>query len=330
MNRLLPTFAILACAVVIVALTPWMPAYPKYLFDILLLTGAAAVALNLLMGCAGLVSIGSAAFLGIGAFTSIIAQRAGLPFPVDIALAALSGAVTGAIIGLPALRIRGLYLALATLAAHYIVFYAAQRYQTVAVGSSGFLIEPLEGVLGSPTGWTAICMVTLLVTVWIVARLSSGMSGSAWRMVRDHEGAAATLGIDPVRFKLMAFTISSALIAVVGAIMAHYDGVVSVESYGLNVAVAYLAMLVIGGMDSIRGALLGAIVVSLLPQLLATSFRWAFGDSGTTAMIGAQIAAMLNGALIVIFVVFAPGGLIRLVSRARRLEAAEDHDAKQP
>jgi len=305
-----------AGVVVVVVLAGSLGSYQKYQLDMLLLTAAAAVALNLVMGCAGLVSIGTAAFLAVGAFSSLVASQWGWPFPLNLVFGAGVGVLIGLLVGLPALRIKGLYLALATLAAHFIIMYVAQRFQTVQVGSTGFIVPPLEGPLGTGTGWTLLCAATLAGCVLLVHRLSTGSTGRAWRMVRDHEPAAGILGIESSGFKLIAFMISSGLICIVGGMMAQYDGVVSVDNYGLNLAIAYMAMLVIGGLDSIMGAIVGAVIVTMLPQALPWLAKLVFGESAATAMLSSQLSAMVYGALIVAFVVFAPRGLTGLLRKS--------------
>ena len=329
MHKLGPLAGFIVLALLVAASTQF-GAYQRYVFDMLLLTAAAAVALNLVMGCAGLVSIGTAAFLAIGAFGSLITLKAGLPFPLNVACAAIIAGLIGLVVGMPALRIKGLYLALATLAVHYIILYIAQRYQSAQVGSTGFVLAPLSGVFANPLGWTLACAATFLSFVLLLSRLTSGSTGRAWRMVRDHEEASNILGIDAPRFKLAAFMISSALTAFVGGLMAHYDGLVSVDNYGLSVAVAYIAMLVIGGLNSIAGAVIGATIVSLLPQVLPLLSRLLFGQGASTAVLSTQVAAMIYGALIVVFVVFAPRGLAGLFSKLReRVPPAQDNVAAQ-
>src|SRR5579859_580993 len=235
----------------LVALTAYYVAegssFHLYILNTCLLAVFGAVALNLLMGTAGQVSIGNSAFLAVGAFATVFAVKSGIPFPGDMIFAALAAAAVGAVIGLPALRLRGLHLALATLAGFFIVTYFASQYQSNAKGggSGGFFIPVLfqaQGLTGGQQywAWTLVALVAVLIVG--AMRLDKFRSGRAWRMIRDHEIAAHTLGIPVTRYKMSAFAISSAVIGFQGALGAHLSGSVSVDQFTLGVAIAYIAM----------------------------------------------------------------------------------------
>ena len=185
------------------------------------------MALDLLMGTGGQVSIGNAAFLAGGAFATVWASRAGVPFPFDVIIGGFACAVGGFIVGLPALRIRGMYLALATLAAFYLADFVGQKYQDDTVGAAGFFLKPIfTGTISQQSAsWAWLLLGVVAATIILFSWLRSGRSGRAWRMIRDHEVAASMMGIPVSRYKLMLFTITSAIIGIQGGLTAHFIGV---------------------------------------------------------------------------------------------------------
>lgn len=294
-----------------------------YSFNLFMLTVFGAVALNLLMGTAGLVSIGNAAFLAAGGFTSIIVMRIGLAFPLDVVASGLVSAFVGIVIGLPAVRLQGIYLALATLAGLFIITYLTNVYQTGASGGGdgGFTI-PTEfaskGLNGSQPywAWTLFGCVSLLLL--IVTRLSRGRSGRAWRMARDHATAARALGIRVTRYRMMAFAISSSIIGIEGALSLHFTGSISSDQFTLPLSISYVAMVLIGGLDSIAGSVIGAAVVTGLPVVVPKLL---------TSIIGSQYAEnysaasseIVYGILVMVFITSSPRGLVGAYYRLVRL-----------
>src|ERR1700722_6388391 len=256
--------------IVVAFVTAGGSSYSIYIVDTILLAGIGAMALDLLMGTGGQVSIGNAAFLAGGAFATVWASRAGVPFPFDVIIAGIACAVGGLIVGLPALRIRGMYLALATLAAFYLADFIGQKYQSDTVGAAGFLLKPLfTGTIGQQSasrGWLLFGVVA--ATMILISWLRSGRSGRAWRMIRDHEVAASAMGIPVARYKLLLFTITSAIIGIQGGLTAHFTGSVSYDSFTLTLSISVVAMILIGGLDSVAGPLIGAAVVTLMPVYL--------------------------------------------------------------
>ncbi len=284
-----------------------------YVFNTFLLAILGAVALNLLMGTVGLVSIGNSAFLLTGAFGSMIGIRMGLPFPFDIVFAGVLSAAAGVVIGIPAIRLRGLELALATLAGYFLISQLAAQYQLRnGGGTAGFLIPPLYSSFDLDRAqqyWalTLLCIVVvLLVTVTLISRRRSGR---AWRLIRENEIVARGVGIPVTRYKLIAFALSSFIIGVQGSLTAHFSGSISFETFTLAVAISYLAMVTIGGLDSIAGAMIGAAVVVWLPILVPRVVEL-FGAGGAAdAGASAAIATVVYGVLIVVFTVSSRGGL---------------------
>jgi len=192
-----------------------------------LLLALSAIALNVLMGLSGLISVGSAALLGIGAYTAAtLSLYVGVPFLLTILICAVVGAVLGLAIGLPALRVQGIYLAIATLALHFVTIFALGRYQGYAVGPLGFVL-PSATVFGfefdSEFKWYFFILATVVLTYVIVQNIRNSRFGRAWMLLRDAPIAAASQGISLTRYKLLAFVFSSALTGFAGGVQAYYQ-----------------------------------------------------------------------------------------------------------
>lgn len=302
-------------AIWLAAIVAFLSGTPFALFvaNTILLAVIGAAALNLLMGVAGQVSIGNAAFLAVGAYGAATFQRLGIGFPVDLVLSCLLAALIGLLVGLPALRIRGLYLVLATLAAHFIVIDLLRRYQVSAVGEAGFLVDrpfDLSSQIGYQRIWLALLVVTVSLVIVGFSWLLFGKAGRAWQMIRTNELTAASLGIDVTRYKLGVFAFASGLIGLQGALAAHFAGIVIAEQFSLGLAVAYIAMIVIGGMGSISGSIIGATIVVGLPYLLPWLLGVTFGDGAGVVQYSPRIARAVYGLLIVVFVTLSPRGAV--------------------
>jgi branched-chain amino acid transport system permease protein len=304
-------------------------AFHLFVLNTCLLAVIGAVALNLLMGTAGLVSIGNSAFLAVGAFSAVFALKSGIPFPGDLVVAAFAAAAAGVVIGLPALRLRGLHLALATLAGFFIVGYFANEYQSKAKGGGpgGFLVPVLyqaQGLTGGQQYWAWTLLVVVAVLILGATRLSADRSGRAWRMIRDHEIVAHTMGIPVTRYKMTAFAISSALIGFQGALAAHLSGSVTTENFTLGLAIAYIAMVLIGGLDSVLGAVIGALLVTALPTIVPIVITAVAGPLSTASQAPA-LAEIIYGLLVIVFITSSPQGivgLLRNMSQSRLLTTA--------
>jgi branched-chain amino acid transport system permease protein len=297
-----------------------------FTFNSCLLAAFGAIALNVLMGTAGQVSIGNSAFLAVGGFSSIFFLRLGLPFPGDVIAGGLAAGVAGLIVGLPALRLRGLQLALATLAAFYIVYYLVNEYQSKAknAGSGGFSINPLfqsKGLVGGQKYWAWLLFGLAAVLVVVATRVTRFRSGREWRLIRDHETAAPALGIAVTRSKMTVFALSSVIIGIQGGLTVYLTGSVAADDFTLLLAVSYIAMVVIGGLDSIAGAVIGAVVVTALPTVVPHLVRSIIGAQ-QAAQKGASISEIVYGLLVVIFVTSSHRGIVGWFRRFRRVETS--------
>jgi branched-chain amino acid transport system permease protein len=283
-----------------------------------LLACVGALSLMLLTGYAGQISLGHAGLMAAGAFTvGILFQEVKAPFWITLPAAALVGALLGIIFGLPSLRLRGLYLAVSTLALHFVVVYAGGEYESRRGFSTGIVIDPPKiGSVSITDGraWYFILLAAAAITLLLCLNLMRARTGRAWRAIRAHETVAEALGIGIAGYKLLAFVISSAITAVAGALFAYYRGFVSVEAFSLFLTIQYLAMVIIGGMGSLLGALLGAAFVTLFPYVI---------EAGLLALPGAQRYASLLfavnysafGLVMIAFLMFEPLGLVGIWHR---------------
>ena len=285
-----------------------------------LLASVGAVALMLLTGYAGQISLGHAGLLAAGAFTTgILFKETGAQFWVTLPAAAAVGAALGVIFGLPSLRLRGLYLAVSTLALHFIVIHVGNEYETKRGFSTGIVIDaPQLGawVLDDPRAWYFVLLAAAAVTVLVSVNLVRARTGRAWRAIHGREAVAEALGISVPRAKLSAFVVSSTITAVAGCLFAYYRGFVSAEAFSLFLAIQYVAMVIIGGMGSVLGALLGAVFVVLFPYVIEGAMA-ALGLAERLASVVFAVNYAAFGLLMIAFLVFEPQGLVGIWRRVQ-------------
>ena len=271
-----------------------------------------ALSLMLLTGYAGQISLGHAGLLAAGAFTAgILFRETGAPFWITLPSAALVGALVGVVFGLPSLRLRGLYLAVSTLALHFVVVYLGGEYETKRGFSTGIVIDPPSlGPVALTDGraWYFVLLSAAAATLLVCLNLARSRTGRAWQAIRAHETVAEALGISIAGYKLLAFVISSAITAVAGALFAYYRGFVSVEAFSLFLTIQYVAMVIIGGMGSWLGALLGAAFVTLFPYWIEAAL---FALPGARRYAGELFAVNFSafGLVMILFLMFEPLGL---------------------
>ena len=277
-----------------------------------LLAVVGAVALMLLTGYAGQISLGHAGLLAAGAYTTgILFKELGAPWWVTLPCAAAVGALLGVIFGLPSLRLRGLYLAVSTLALHFIVIYLGNEYETKRGFSTGVVID---APIVDARAWYAVLFAAAAVAVLLALNLLRTKTGRAWHAIRGKEAVAEALGINIPAYKLLAFVISATMTSVAGCLFAYYRGFVSAEAFSLFLTIQYVAMVIIGGMGSILGAVLGAIFVTLFPygieSLVAavpTPATWA------NSLFAVNYAAF--GLVMIVFLLYEPAGLVGIWRR---------------
>jgi branched-chain amino acid transport system permease protein len=282
-----------------------------------------AVALNILTGNARLVSLGQAAFLGIGAFAAGLLQRAyNVPFPVALAAAAVAGGAVGFLIALLSLRLRVLYVAVTTLVLHFAVVTVFAFVQAVFLDSTGIIL-PLASLglmeLQTPIQWYYFLLAVTALVVLGALNLLRSFIGRRWIAVGEHDVAAEALGA-PVRWaKLSVFTLTSSVTAFAGALSAYYIGTVSFESYHFGLAIMYLAMIIVGGVGSVLGSITGAVFITLLPYVLDQWFLMLNLRIPPSVLAGIHQIAF--GGLIVAFLLFEPRGLAEVWRRVRSAAA---------
>jgi branched-chain amino acid transport system permease protein len=264
--------------------------------------------LMLLSGYTGLFSIGQAAFMGVGAYAEAVLTQAGWPFPLTLAMVTVLTAATGVAIGIPALRVKGIYLGIATLAFGFIVEEILARWESVTGGNAGMMVgSPGIGdwKLTSVGAFYFLCLaVTVLATLFILNLLRTPI-GRAFVAIRDSEVSAQSMGIHVARYKTLAFSISAALSGLGGALYAHKLQFLSPEQFGFVQSLDLLLLVVIGGLGSVHGAFLGSIFLISMPQLIALGKGYlpsAIGDAN-------GLQGLVYGVVLVAFVLFEPMGI---------------------
>lgn len=273
-----------------------------------------AVSLNLLTGSCGQISLGHGAFIGVGAYASGVLTLSGWPFLPALLLAGGITAFVGMIFGIPSLRLKGIYLAIATLAAQLILVYIFMHWTSVTGGAIGMGLDT-PVIFGFDFN-TDLRMFYLTLTfaalaVLMVKNVMRTKSGRAFVAIRDFHLSAESAGINLFRYKLQAFGISSFLAGIAGGLWAHYTMYITPEQFEIGLSIHYLAMIIIGGLGSILGSIFGAVFLTLLPEVLGFV---ADHLSGFFPNISTYFLAMRDGIfglILVLFLIFEPDGLAR-------------------
>ena len=288
---------------------PWLlPEYWLAQLTFVLIYGIAGLGLMLLAGFTGQFSLGHAAFLGVGAYAQAVLTNAGLPFPLAMVVAALLAAIVGVVVGLPALRVKGIYLGIATLAFGFIVEEGFARWESVTGGNAGMSVKAPE-ILGwsieSNEGFYAICLVTAVLATLGIVNLLRAPTGRAFVAIRDSEISAQSMGIHLARYKTLSFALSAALAGIAGALYAHKLQFLSPDQFNIVQSIDLLLLVVIGGLGSVHGAFLGAIFLIAMPQVIAIAKDY------LPEVIGQApgLQAVVYGAVLIAFVLFEPLGL---------------------
>ena len=306
---------------------------PLYLSDLVissyalpwLVFSAAALALTLLMGIAGQLHFGFAAVMAIGAYASIHLVQAGVPFGLALVIAGVLAAVIGCIFGASALRVKGLYLVMATLAMQYLVDWVIMNVSAISGGAVATLQTPHVRFLGvsleSLNARYYFVLAWAVIITLLLLNIKRTSLGRALVAVRDKDFAAAVIGVNIFKYKLLAFFVSSFLGGVTGAILAFcYYRAITPQQFNFDVSVQLVAMVLVGGLGSTIGAFLGAGVVLLAPIVL-TNMVSAMADAGWFSIsidLLAHIPLMLYGALIMFFLLFEPLGLAKIYDNLRK------------
>lgn len=274
----------------------------------ILIYSIVGVGLMLLAGFTGLFSIGHAAFLGAGAYAQAVLTAKGVPFPIALALAGALSAAVGVIVGLPALRVKGIYLGIATLSFGFIVEEVLARWESVTGGNAGMSVSTIDIF-----GWKAdtgpsfyyVCLVITVIATLAVVNLLRAPTGRAFVAIRDSEISAQSMGIHLAYYKTLSFALSAALAGIGGALYAHQIRFLSPDQFSIIQSIDLLLMVVIGGIGSIHGAFLGAIFLIGLPQAISSVKDYLPQAIGQAP----GLKAVVYGAVLVAFVLFEPLGL---------------------
>ncbi|MEX3959027.1 branched-chain amino acid ABC transporter permease [Trinickia sp. EG282A] len=299
-----------------------------------LILSLAALGLNLATGYAGQLSLGSAAFMSVGAYTAynFAVRVPALPFAIDLTFSALAAAAVGTVFGLPSLRIRGFYLIVSTLAAQFFIEWLFTRVSWFSNDdASGVLSAPAVTVLGhridTPGTRYLLVLAVVAATFAAAARLVRSELGRRWMAIRDMETAARVMGFRVGQDKLLAFAFSSGVLGIAGALWAFaYLGTVEPHGFDLNLSFQVLFIVIIGGMGSIGGNFLGAAFIVLLPILLSNAAGW-FAHVGIEAGQLQNLQKIIYGVLVIVFLIREPEGLARLAGYAHRRLRGRQADA---
>jgi branched-chain amino acid transport system permease protein len=288
---------------------PWLFAeYWLAQLTFILIYSIVGLGLMLLAGFTGLFSIGHAAFLGVGAYTQAVFTNMGVPFPIALALAGLLSAAVGVIVGLPALRVKGIYLGIATLSFGFIVEEVLARWESVTGGNAGVHIKP-PNIFGwkvtSGEEFYFVCLVIAVGSTLTILNLLRSPTGRAFVAIRDSEISAQSMGIHLARYKTLSFALSAALAGIGGALYAHKLQFISPDQFNIIQSIDLLLMVVIGGLGSVHGAFLGAIFLISMPQLIN------LGKGYLPDVVGQApgLQSVVYGAVLIAFVLFEPLGL---------------------
>jgi branched-chain amino acid transport system permease protein len=292
--------------------------YTLYIINLMGIAAIAAIGLNLLIGYTGLISLGHGAFFGVGAYSAaVLATSLGWPFLFSVLAAGVITALVGMVFGLPSLRLKHLYLTIATLAGQFIIEYVLMHWTSLTKGPEGIILPrvSLFGIsLSGDRTFFYIIFGCLVLMTWLAVNLVRTRFGRAFIAIRDNDRAAEGMGIPLFRYKLLSFTISSFYAGIAGALWAYYVASITPEPFTLLLSIEYIAMIIIGGLGSITGAIFGAVFLTLLNELLsgAAQYFMNLGVLSQMAMTIAPLREFIFGLTIVLFIIFEPRGLAEM------------------
>ena len=286
--------------------------YQLYLLALVGLTAVVGVGLNVLLGLSGQISLGHVAFYALGAYVvGILTTKTSIVFWLAWPLGTAAAGVAGALLAVPALRVRGPYLAMVTIAFGFIVEQGAVEWSGLTGGWNGLIGIPTPSIGAYKFAEREIAILVVILTaltIWLYARLEAGPWGTAMRAVRDCEVASQSIGLDPTVIRTVAFAISAAVTGLAGGMFAAMSDFISPESFPFFQSILFLLVVMIGGADRVLGPLVGAIIVVLLPELLS----WL-----------AQYRLLFVGLLLLIVLRLAPGGLVGMAARLSRVHGKD-------
>ncbi len=292
--------------------------YMLYILNTIGIYAIAAIGLNLLIGYTGQISLGHGAFFGVGAYTgAILATKAGFPFWLSVPAGGVVTAAAGMVFGIPSVRLKHLYLCIATLAGQFIIEYVMVQWQSLTGGAQGISIigTTLFGLdLSTDRSYFYVIFFCFVVMTWVAVNLVRSRFGRAFVAIRDNDRAAEGMGIPIFLYKLLSFGISSFYAGFAGALYAYYMMSITPEPFNLWLSIEYIAMIIIGGLGSIPGSVFGAVFIVALNEILSmtTQYLMNLGASTGVAITIAPLREFVFGLAIVMFIIFEPKGLAEI------------------
>lgn len=308
---------------ILVGLSPlYWNEYNFYILNLVLVNLIAALGLNLLIGFTGLLSLGHAAFLGVGAYTSaLLITHFGLPLLLSVLCAGVVAAGLGLLVGIPSLRIKGFYLMVATLAFQFLIEYGIIHWESLTRGIRGIEL-PTPHLFGLPLGkhYAYFYFLFLLSSffMWGLKNLNRSQIGRAFVAIRDNDVSSEIIGIPVFRYKLLAFAISSFYAGMAGALFSALQRSAIPEDYTFLKSIEFLAMVLIGGLGSLLGTVFGVLFVTMVPEFLnvGVSLLAKRYDPNLTVYLG-PVKDFTFGLLIILFIILKPEGLVGVWVRIR-------------
>jgi len=310
------SFARWMLAMFLLAMVVVPPFASNYWLDVLnriLIAVIAATGLNILTGFTGQISLGNAAFLTVGAYaTNWLAGKHGLPFLVVIPASGAIAALVGMVFGIPSLRLKGLYLAVATLAAHFVIEFTAVHWESMTGGVNGTSIPAAQLgplVLSDDRKLYYLILPVAAFLLLFAKNLFRTRVGKAFVAIRDQDISAEVMGVKVFKFKLLSFGVSSFYVGVAGSLLGYQARIISPENFPITLAIDYLGMIIIGGLGSIMGSIFGAVFITLLPELLRLATGALSGAFPHLSNLFTPMKAGVFGLAIVLFLIFEPDGM---------------------
>jgi ABC-type branched-chain amino acid transport system, permease component len=297
--------------------------YMLYILNMIGIAAIAAIGLNILIGYTGQISLGHGAFFGVGAYAAaILATRLGLGFYLAIPAAGIITALVGMIFGIPSGRLKGLYLTIATLAGQFIIEYVLIHWDSLTKGTMGITLPApkiIQWEIAGDKAFFFLIFISLVLMTWFAVNIMRSKYGRAFIAIRDNDRAAEGMGIPIFKYKLLSFAVSSFYAGFAGALWAYYMISITTEPFNLGLSVEFIAMVIIGGLGNIPGAIFGATFITLLNELLRF-FTGLLMNIGFVTSLGLNIAPLREftfGLAIVLFILLEPRGLAELWRIAR-------------
>jgi branched-chain amino acid transport system permease protein len=314
--------SLLILGLLLLCLPAFAGRYIVYLACVCGVSVISALGLNTLTGYTGLISLGHAAFMGIGAYTAaILSAKAGFPFLAALPLAGMMAASVGAVVGIPTLRLKGMYLVVTTLAFQFITEHVIYHWESLTESDKGIKLQPpdlLGWKLDTYESFYYVILVLAVLAAVFTKNLAMSRTGRALVAIRDRDIAAEIIGIHLAKYKILAFVVSSFIGGTAGALHAYLVGLIGPEYFTFMQSILYIAMIIVGGMGTVLGSIIGAIFMVLLPEVIAAvSGPLASAYPMFSPRIGA-IAVIVYGLIIIFFLLFEPRGLYGIWMRLKR------------